>query len=264
MDKETVIISVINHKGGTAKTTSTVHLAAALARKGKKVLVVDLDTQANLTHWLIGDISEGELSITECILDKDVAMQQAIKPSKVKNLDVLPAGESMVDLEIKLNSIIGRELLLKRALEKVRGNYDYIFIDNPPNISLTTINALIASDYFIVPVSCEYLPMVGIKHLLNTIEKIRPLNVNLRNLGYVLTMVDRREGITEDVEEILRSNFQQEIFKTVIRINTKLKACPQKKVTIFDVEPPQGRGHQDYMNVGKEILKRMEAMSGHR
>jgi chromosome partitioning protein len=264
MSTKASVISIINHKGGTAKTTSAVHLAAALAKKGKRVLAIDLDTQTNMTHWLIGDLPEGELSIAECVLDKTKSLKKVIKPTKIDNLDLAPAGESMVDLELRLASSIGRETLMKQALESIKGSYDYIILDNPPNIGLTTINALVASDHFIVPVSCEYLPMVGIKHLLKTIAVIQPLNEKLRNLGYLLTMVDRREGITSDVEEILRKNFPNQVFKNVIRINTKLKACPQKRATIFDIESSSGRGYQDYMNVGKEFLKRMEETSGHK
>ena len=264
MTSRTVVISVINHKGGTAKTTSAVHLAAALARKGKTVLAIDLDTQANLTHWLIGDLEPDAPTIAECILDKSVTLSSIIKPTDTKNLFIAPAGESMANLELNLYSAIAREHLLKKTLDSVMGQYDVIILDNPPNIGLTTINALIASDYYLVPVSCEYLPMVGIKHLLNTIEQIRPLNEKLCSLGYLLTMVDRREGIASDVEEILRDSFKGEVLKTVVRINTKLKACPQKRKTIFDIEPASGRGHQDYTNVGKEILKRMEAHIGAR
>lgn len=264
MSSKASVISIINHKGGTAKTTSAVHLAAALARKGNRVLAIDLDTQTNMTHWLIGDMPEGESTIAECILDKTIPIQTIVKQTKTQNLDLAPAGESMVNLEIRLTSTIGREILLKKSLESIKGSYDYIILDNPPNIGLTTINALVASDYFIVPVSCEYLPMVGIKHLLRTLSEIQPLNEKLCNLGYLLTMVDRREGITSDVEEILRKNFPGQVFKNVIRINTKLKACPQKKTTIFDIETSSGRGYQDYMSVGKEILKRMEAISGNK
>jgi len=262
MSKQTVVISVINHKGGTAKTTSAVHLAAALARKGKVVLAVDLDTQANLTHWLIGDLESDATTVAECILDTTIPLSKIIKSTNTENLFIAPAGESMVNLELNLYAAKGREHRLKKALDSVRGQYDIIVLDNPPNIGLTTINALTASDYYLVPVSCEYLPMVGIKHLLNTIDQIKPLNEKLSSLGYLLTMVDRREGIASDVEEILRDNFKEEVLKTVIRINTKLKACPQKRKTIFDIESASGRGHQDYMNVGKEILKRMEAHSG--
>jgi chromosome partitioning protein len=257
--KKPVIISVINHKGGVGKTTTTVNIAAGLARLGKKVLAVDLDTQMNLTHSLVGDLSEEELTVAEAILNPNVCIKRIIKPTKVENLEIAPSGESMVDLELKLHSAFGRESLLKRILhsEKLR-DYDYIILDNQPHLGLTTVNGLIACNYYLVPVSTEYLPMVGLKHLLKTIDQIRPLNSSIRNLGYLLTMVDRREGISKDVEKILRKNFPDEVFKNVVRINTKLKACPQKKQTIFDAEGARGKGYTDYANVTKELLDRLE------
>ena len=257
-----VTIAVINHKGGTAKTTSAVNLAASLAKTGKKVLAIDLDVQTNLTHWLCGDSPEGDPTIAESILDKNVPIKSIIKQTQTPNLDVAPAGESMVDLELKLHSAYGREFLLKRALQNCLEEYDYIIMDNAPAIGLTTVNALVASDYYLVPVSAEYLPLVGIKKLLATIEQIRPLNEGLRNLGYLVTMLDKREGISGDVEKILRENFKAEVLSTVIRVNTKLKALPQKKLTVFDIEKPSGKSFQDYLNAGKEIMERVEAFGG--
>lgn len=256
--KKPIVISIINHKGGVGKTTSTVNLAAGLAKMGKRVLAVDLDTQMNLTHSLIGDLQEDEPNIAEAILNQNVSIKSIIKPTRVENLDIAPSGESMVDLELKLHAAFGRESLLKKALlsEKLH-NYDYIILDNQPHLGLTTVNGLIASHYYLVPVSAEYLPMIGIKHLIKTIDQIKPLNPNIRNLGYLLTMVDRREGISKDVEKILRQSFDEEVFENVVRINTKLKACPQKKQTIFDAEGTKGKGHSDYLNVTKELLERL-------
>lgn len=259
--KSATIVSLINHKGGTAKTTTAVNLAAALAIAGKRVLAIDLDTQANLTHWLVGDLEESAPTIAECILG-DKSLANILKATNIDNLSIAPAGSSMVDLEIKLQGQIGREFLLKKALESIKKDYDFIILDNPPSIGLTTANALVASQYFLVPVSSEYLPLVGIKHLLKTISMIQNLNQGLKNLGYLLTMVDRREGIASDVEDILRKNFKNEVLKNVIRINTKLKACPQRRMTIFEMESEKGKGYQDYMSVGKEILKRLEASGG--
>ena len=113
------------------------------------------------------------------------------------------------------------------------------------------------SKYYLTPVSAEYLPLVGIKHLINVIEQVRPLNTTISNLGYLLTMVDRREGISTDVENILRDNFKDDVFKTVIRINTKLKAAPQKKQTVFQIEKPSGKGYSDYLSASKELLQRI-------
>lgn len=254
-----VIISVINHKGGVGKTTTTVNIAAGLAKLGKNVLTIDLDTQMNLTHSLIGDLDEHEQNIAEAILNEKVSLKAIVRPTEVKNLHIAPSGESMIDLDLQLHSAFGRENKLKNILKKDQvGEYDFVLIDNQPHIGLTTVNSLIASDYYLVPVSAEYLPLVGIKHLIKTIDQIKMLNPSIRNLGYLLTMVDRREGISSDVEKILRDTFQDDVFKNVVRVNTKLKACPQKKQTIFQVETAKGKGYSDYMNVTRELMERLE------
>lgn len=252
------IVSIINHKGGVAKTTSVVNLAAGLAMLGKKVLTVDLDTQMNLTHSLIGDLPEHELSISEAILNDKIDIMQVIKETSIDGVHILPSGESMVDLDLKLQAAFGRESLLKRTLSsKNLDVYDFILLDNQPHLGLTTVNSLVASHHYLVPISAEYLPLVGLRNLIRTIEQIMPLNPGIGKLGYLLTMVDRREGISTDVESILRNNFPDDVFKTVIRINTKLKACPQKRQTIFQVESPKGKGYMDYLNATNELLKRL-------
>lgn len=255
-----VVISIINHKGGVGKTTTTVNIAAGLAKLGKKVLTIDLDTQMNLTHSLISDLGEGEQNISEAILDSRVSLKAIIRKTNVNNLHIAPSGESMIDLDLQLHSAFGRESKLKNILKHDQvGEYDFVLIDNQPHIGLTTVNSLVASHYYVVPVSAEYLPLVGIKNLIKTIEQIKSLNPSIRNLGYILTMVDRREGISSDVEQVLRGSFPKEVFQNVIRVNTKLKACPQKKQTIFETENAKGKGHIDYLNVTKELLHRLGA-----
>lgn len=255
-----VIISVINHKGGVGKTTTTVNISAGLAKLGKKVLTIDLDTQMNLTHSLIGDLDEKEMNITEAILNEKLSLKSIIRPTLIENLQIAPSGESMVDLDLKLHSSsVRREFKLKDALKQdLISEYDFIIIDNPPHISFTTINSLIASHYYLVPVSAEYLPLVGIRHLIKTIEQIKPSNTSISNLGYILTMVNRRESISSDVENILRESFQEDVFKNIVRVNTKMKACPQKRQTIFQAENSKGKGYSDYLNVTKELLQRLE------
>lgn len=260
---EPLIISIINHKGGVGKTSTVVNLAAGLGRLGNKVLVVDLDMQMNLTHSLIGDLKEDELCIFSMIMNDKLAVKDIIRQTPINNVELLPSGESMINLELQLHSAIGREFKLKNKLRSSElSKFDYILIDNAPHVGLATINSLIASHGYLVPVSAEYLPLVGLRHLLRTIDQIKPLHPSIQNIGYLLTMVDRREKISTDVENILRETFRQEVFETVVRVNTKFKACPQKKLSIFDVEKSQDKGFTDYANATKELIKKSERLYG--
>ena len=238
-----VIISILNHKGGVGKTTCAVNISAGLAKLGKRVLAIDLDTQQNLSHSLINDLRDDEQNVSDAILNEHVSLKSIIRKTNVENLHIAPAGESMVDLDLKLHSSpVRREFKLKDAFKPdCINDYDFIVIDNSPHVGFTTVNSLIASDYYIVPVSAEYLPLVGIKHLIKTINMIKPSNPNLKNLGYLLTMIDRREAISGDVEGILRKSFPDEVFSNVIRINTKLKAC-RKKTDYLSSRDSKGEG----------------------
>jgi chromosome partitioning protein len=261
--KKPLVVSVVNHKGGVGKTSTVVNLAAGLGLINKNVLVIDLDTQMNLTHSLIGDLPEGAQCISDVLTGDLIHMTSISQKTSLNGVEIAPAGESMVDLELRLHSAIGREYRLKQAIERAcLDAYDFIIIDNGPHIGLATLNSLMASHCYLVPVSAEYLPMVGLRHLIQTIERIQPHHRELHNLGYLLTMVDRRESIAGDVEKILRSTFNGEVFDSVVRVNTKIKACPQKKVSIFDVETSQGRGVIDYKSVTDEFLKRVEGIYG--
>ena len=263
--KKPVVVSILNHKGGVGKTSTVVNISAGLARLGQKVLVIDLDMQMNLTHSLIGDLKEGLPCISDAMVKNKGSIKSIIQKTPVENVDIAPSGESMVDLELQLHSAIGREFKLKQVLGTSElQKYDYVLVDNAPHVGLATVNSLLASHFYLVPVSAEYLPLVGLKHLLRTIEQIKPLHPEIANLGYLLTMVDRRESISSDVEKILRDTFEQDVFETIVRVNTKIKACPQKKQTIFDVENSKGKGHSDYLNVTKEFIKRVEKVHGAR
>lgn len=261
--KNPIVVSVMNHKGGVGKTATVVNLAAGLARLKKNVLVIDLDTQMNLTHSLIGDLPEDAQCVSDTLVRDSLPLRNIIRPSPIERVDIAPSGESMVNLELELQSVIDREKRLKKAISTIdTQKYDFILIDNAPHIGLATINSLMASHYFLVPVSAEYLPLVGLKYLLKTVGRIRTEHPDLQNLGFLLTMVDRRESISTDVENILRETFDSDVFKSIVRVNTKLKACPQRKKSIFEVEPPSGKGHTDYMNVSKEFLKRVGKLNG--
>ena len=258
------IVSIINHKGGVGKTSTVVNLAAGLSKLGKHVLVVDLDTQMNLTHSLIGDLPEGVPCISDAMIKNHSSIVNIIQRTSIENVDIAPSGEIMVNLELELHSAIDRERRLKRALGIPElQKYEYVLIDNAPHVGLATINSLMASSFYLVPVSAEYLPLVGLKHLIRTIEQIKPYHASILNVGYLLTMVDRREGISTVVETVLRDTFQKEVFESIVRINTKIKSCPQRRLTIFDVENSKGKGQEDYLNVAKEFINRVESMCGH-
>ena len=254
------IISVINQKGGVGKTTTTLNLGAGLAIKGLKVLIIDLDIQCNLTHCTIGDLAEGEPSIYEALIEK-TGFDDAIRPTSTKNLFIVPAGESLVHLEMNLANVMDRPRVLSRSIKKTQAlnEFDLVLIDNPPFMSLTTLNSLVASDYYLVPLSCEYLPMIGLKWLEKSIAEIRDeLNPTLKPIGVALTMFDPRQAITKSVEQLVRDELADLVFDTKIRVNTKAKAAPIAHQTIFQLEGSKsGKGTEDYMALTSEVIRRL-------
>jgi len=265
--KKPLIISVVNHKGGVLKTTTTTNLGAALARIGYKVLLVDLDAQQNLTAGLIGTLEyqEGELTLLDALLD-ETSVDHLIKQTTEKNLDIIPVSEDFAGADISLVSAVGRESILKNCFEQSKklGEYDFVFLDNPPSISLVVMNALVASDYFFVPCSSEYLPMMGLTLLGNSIGKMQKVAPELRPLGVVLTMFSRNERICRQVETTLRKELGEMVFDAKVRVNTKAKAAPSVRKTIFQYEnSKKGRGTEDYLAVADEFLSRVSAQEGY-
>jgi chromosome partitioning protein len=255
-------IAVANQKGGVGKTTTSVNLGASLASRGFKTLVLDLDIQCNTTHVLYRELREEEEGICEVILDEK-PLDGIIQPTTTPNLYIAPAGESLAHADLNLAAMMGRDSILRACLNSETVNaFDYVIIDTSPYLGLLTVNALVASDYIVIPVSCEFLPLLGIKWLLRTIKQVKTkLHPGLEILGYVLTMYDRREGITRDVEDILRDQFGELVFDTRIRVNTKHKAAPSEHKTIFEYEGQSGgRGSQDYTNFTNEVLARLKAL----
>jgi chromosome partitioning protein len=262
--KMPIIISVLNHKGGVGKTTTTANLGAGLARQGLKVLLIDLDVQANLTHQMIGDLPEDQKNICEVLLE-ETALNDILQPTKTENLFIAPAGESLIELDLNLFSKFGREYALKNSIEQTKNieAFDVILIDNPPYISLTTVNSLAASDYYLVPVSCEYLPMLGIKYLHKTVSRVLKVNPKLKPLGVALTMYDKRESIAQSVVDLVREELADQVFETMIRVNTKIKGSPSVQQTIFEYEnDPRGRGTSDYTALTKEVMSRLKIEKG--
>ncbi len=263
--KKPIIVTLVNHKGGCLKTSVTASLGAALARVGKKVLVVDLDAQQNLTSSLIGPIAydpeEEPFTLYEALME-EAGLDDLITPTGTRGLDIIPVTEDFAGTEISLVSATGREGILKLCLERTTrlAEYDFVLFDNPPSIGLVVMNSLVASDYFMVPCSAEYLPMVGLTLLGTSIGKMQKLAPSLQVLGVVLTNYSHRESICRKTENILRDQLGENLFNTRVRVNTKAKSAPSVQKTIFDFEnSAQGRGTQDYSKLAEEFLERVEA-----
>jgi chromosome partitioning protein len=259
------VISVVNHKGGCLKTTITANLGAALARAGKRVLLLDLDAQQNLTQSLIGqlEIVDGVPTLYDALVE-ETALDHLITRTDERGLDMIPCQEDFAGADLSLVSAVGREHILRTCLESTHAlcEYDLVLLDNPPSISLVVVNALAASDAFVVPCSAEYLPMVGLTLLGNSINKVQKVAPKLQLLGVVLTMFAKSERICHQVESILRRDLGEKLFETRIRVNTKAKSAPGVRKTIFEYEADkQGRGTVDFTALAAEFLRRLEGLN---
>jgi chromosome partitioning protein len=261
-----IIVSVLNHKGGCLKTTVTTNLGAGLARAGKRVLLIDLDAQQNLTMGLIGQVlpEPGVRSLYDALLD-EASFDELIRPTSTPGLDIIPVTEEFVAADLSLVSAVGRELILRSCLQKTERimDYDYVLLDNSPSISLVVMNALVASDYFVVPCSAEYFPMVGLTLLSNTIARMGKLVPHLHPLGVIVTLFSRNESICRKIDSVLRTELQGNVFEARVRVNTKGKVAPSKQKTIFQHESnPQGRGTEDFTQLAAEFLERVAQREG--
>jgi len=254
------ILSVANQKGGVGKTTTAVNLATALSAIGKKVMLVDLDPQGNASTGL-GIKRAGLRTSTYDILFGDATVQETVKPTKVPGLYVLPSSIHLSGAEIELVSMNRREYRLKETLKTPTG-YDYIIIDCPPSLSLLTLNAFVASDGIIVPLQCEFYALEGLSHLVKTIERVQQnLNPELDIHGVVLTMFDKRNKLSSQVENDVRGYFGEVVYKTVIPRNVRLSEAPSYGLPaiVYDMKCP---GSKSYIKLAKEILKKEKILNG--
>ena len=244
------IISISNHKGGVGKTTSAINIGAGLNILGKKVLLIDLDPQANLSQSL--GLIDQEKNIYGA-LKGDYKLEPI---SVLKGLDVIPSTLDLSGAEIELSSEPGREYILKELIEEVRDSYDYIIIDSPPSLGLLTINSFTAADEILIPLQAQFLAMQGLAKLVEVVEKIKSrLNKSLKIGGVFITQYDGRKVLNRDVVESINTHFKSEVFKTKIRDNIALAEAPAQAMDIFRYNA-KSNGAEDYLDLAKEILKR--------
>lgn len=248
------IIAVANQKGGVGKTTSSVNLAAALAKKRKKILIVDSDPQGNASSGVGFRVKERKKHLYHAYTG-DTPVADILFATGVSNLKVIPASIDLVATEIELVSREGREKVLKEILEEVRYQFDYIFIDCPPSLGLLTVNALTAADSVLIPLQCEYFAMEGLAQLVSTIRSVKKsYNKNLFIEGLLLTMYDKRNNLTYQVADKITEHFSNQVFKTVIPRNVRLSECPSHGQTIIEYDG-QSSGAKAYTKLASEFLK---------
>ena len=251
----TKIISIINQKGGVGKSTTAVNLSAALGEQGKQVLLVDLDPQGNATSGLGVEKSELENCIYNVLLD-DLPIEEVIIPDVCEGLDLAPATINLAGAEVELVSEIARENRLKDAVGKMRGKYDYIFIDCPPSLGLLTVNSLVAADKLIIPIQTEFYALEGVTKLLESMKRVKNrLNPTLDIFGILLTMYDGRTTLSRQVAAEVRNYFDRQVFETIIPRTVKLSEAPSYGIPITQYDP-LGKGAASYTELAKEVINR--------
>ncbi|MBO4235116.1 MAG: ParA family protein [Firmicutes bacterium] len=249
-------IAIFNQKGGVGKTTTNINLGACLALKGKKVLILDIDPQGNTTSGIGIQKRTLDYTVYDLLIDDNFDTRTAILPTAIKGLDIIPASVDLAGAEIELVQIEGREKRLRKAIDKVRDSYDYIFIDCPPSLGLLTINSLTAVESVLIPLQCEFYALEGVSQLMNTIELVKKgLNTGLEIEGVILTMFDGRTNLSMQVVEEVKKYFGEKVYSTVIPRNIRLAEAPSYGMAITQYDP-KSKGAEAYLEFADEFLER--------
>jgi chromosome partitioning protein len=249
------IVSLANQKGGVGKTTTAINLGASVAACERRVLLVDLDPQANASSGI--GVTDAEQSMYDVLID-GMPIQDIIRPTEIPTLFLAPSSVDLVGAEVELRDAIGREYYLKRILDPIAHEYDYILIDSPPSLGLLTINGLTASHSVLVPLQAEYFALEGVSQLLATVDRVRSaVNPALEIEGIVLTMYDERMNLARQVAEEVRGHFGEKLYKTVIPRNVRLSEAPSfgKPIILYDI---RSRGSEAYVSLAREFIQRAE------
>lgn len=249
------VIAISNQKGGVGKTTTAINLSACLAEKGKKVLVIDIDPQGNTTSGLGIDKNKVESTVYDIMINY-TTIWETMTPSVVEGLTVIPSERGLAGAEIELIGVKEREYILKKEVDKVRDNYDFIIIDCPPSLNTLTVNAMTTADTVLVPIQCEYYALEGLSELMYTIELVKDrLNPKLEIEGVVFTMYDARTCLSLQVVENVKENLKQNVYKTIIPRNVRLAEAPSHGLPISMYEP-KSAGAEGYRNLADEVIER--------